>query len=429
MTSVRWLRSVDEVASCAPLLRRLVAASDRDLPAADPDFLARYVSHFEYGPSPTPELLIAEREGTPIGFLATRLGRRVVSGRFSVRERSLLVTHDHDRANLVSAPSDRSEAAAAIAGELVRSVRRTALDISGLIPGEPLHRALHRAAHSDIWATSFDIDLPSYCTVPVRYLSVQEYFRALSKTMRSNVSRQARRLFAAGEVAIIRAHGAGEVERLFPCYLDLEQRSWKYEAQAGILRAPKRTAFFGEIVAGRCGYEPSLVGISLNGVLIAALILGRSGNSMWALEMAFDAAYGSLGAGQLLLVLAMAEAIAQGTGSLGYLQHFSYFKTRWLAEETGVVSTRVVATGSPLHVRRLSAELLARRTRPDVLTETPAARVAETDGSGQVQHQALRAAGRPGDAEASAELLRRRVNPASLVTGPDAAALLPFPVR
>ena len=72
-------------------------------------------------------------------------------------------------------------------------------------------------ARSVWWAASFDIDLPSYCSVPVRCASVDEYFQALSKTMPSNVSRQARRLYAAGDVGIVRAQGPVEIERLFSC--------------------------------------------------------------------------------------------------------------------------------------------------------------------------------------------------------------------
>ena len=130
--------------------------------------------------------------------------------------------------------------------------------------------ALHgTAARSVLW-TSYDIDLTSFCSVPVQWESTESYFRALSKTMRSNVSRQTRRLFAAGEVELLLADGVDETAPLLPAYLDLEQRSWKQAARAGILRSPKRIAFFGEIVRGDAAYTPSMVGVVLDGMLIAA---------------------------------------------------------------------------------------------------------------------------------------------------------------
>ena len=127
---------------------------------------------------------------------------------------------------------------------------------------------------------------------------------------------------------------------------------------------PRRTAFFGDVVSGRAAYNPSMVGVVLDGVLIAALLLGRYGTGMWALEMAFDEEHRDLGAGQVLLVLAMEEAIGAGATSLGYLQHFAYFKKRWLAEETEVVSTRVVRRASAVHVRHLVGEAERRLRGP-----------------------------------------------------------------
>ena len=35
--------------------------------------------------------------------------------------------------------------------------------------------------------------------------------------------------------------------------------------EAGVLRSPKRTAFFAELVAGHAAYEPSMVGVILDG--------------------------------------------------------------------------------------------------------------------------------------------------------------------
>ncbi len=401
MTSIRWIRSAEELESAAPMLRSIASRADRPLPAADPDFLRSYAAHFEYSSQPlVPEVLVVERRGEAIGFLATRSSPHRVGPGLKVCARTLLVTHDHDRVNLVASPADEVEAADAVAEALLRRDNPTAIDITGLECGSPLHRALHeRAARSPLW-TAYDIDVPSFCSVPVAWESVAGYFAALSKTMRSNVSRQTRRLFAAGDVELLRADGVEETAPLLSAYLDLEQRSWKYAARAGILRSPKRTAFFADIVRGQAAYVPSMVGVVLDGVLIAGLLLGRFGKGMWALEMAYDDHHRDLGAGQVLLLLAMSEAIAAGTESLGYLQHFAYFKKRWLAREVEVVSTRVVRRGSSVHVRRLVAELDRRLNRPvrGVLMTGPGGRAAHSD-SGPVD----RVVGAQAEADADTE--------------------------
>ncbi len=442
MTAIRWIRSAEELERAAPMLRSIASRAERPLPAADPDFLRSYAEHFEYSSKPlVPEIVVVERRGEPIGFLATRSSRHRVSPGISVRERTLLVTHDHDRVNLVASPADEAAVADALAAELLRRGSPSALDIAGLTIGSPLHRALHRHAARSAWWTAYDVDLPSFCSVPVAWNDIGGYFGALSKTMRSNVSRQARRLFAAGEVELLRADGIDETAPLLPAYLDLEQRSWKLAAGAGILRTPKRTAFFGDVLRGEAAYRPSMVGVVNDGVLIAGLLLGRYGAGMWALEMAYDEHHRDLGAGQLLLLLAMSEAIAAGAESLGYLQHFAYFKKRWLAEEVEVVSTRVVRRGSPLHVRHLVAEADRRRgglvggagapvgpgARAAHTDADPAARVPggpTFDESGTRRQTSL-----PDAAVASRRLLSHACRSGVRIDRKRAEALLPFPLR
>ena len=422
------------------MLRAVASCAERPLPAADPDFLRSYAAHFEYSSQPlVPEIIVVERRGEPIGYLATRSGHHRVGPGVGVRERTLLVTHDHDRVNLVAGPADEVVVANAVVEELLCGSRPTALDVAGLTVGSPLHRALHeRASGLPLW-TSYDIDLPSFCSVPVRWESVESYFRALSKTMRSNVSRQTRRLFAAGEVELLRADGVEETAPLLAAYLDLEQRSWKHAGHAGILRSPKRTAFFDDIVSGRAAYTPSMVGVVLDGVLIAGLLLGRYGKGMWALETAYDDRHRDLGAGQVLLLLAMSEAIAAGADTLGYLQHFAYFKKRWLAEEVDVVSTRVVRRGSPIHVRHLVAEFDRRHSKP-VPGTLPVGRRLGSGNPGSVPDAAIssamvfpaapyRPARLPDAADASRRLLALACRSGVRLGRPAADALLPFPVR
>lgn len=431
MTSVRWLRGLEEIDRNRSVLVGLAHQTGRQLPFAHPDFLRAYVSHFEYSTEPPQaEVLLAEEAGKPIGFLATRVSRATVWSRLRTAERSLLVTHDHDRFNLVASPQNERAAARGIVAELLSHPCASALDIAGLVVGSPLHAELHaQARRAPTWSV-FDIALPPFSTVPVTYASLADYFGSLSKTMRSNVSRQGRRLFAAGEVELLTARGANEVSPLFPAFLDVERRSWKYSAQAGVLRSPRRTAFFRDVAEGRTSYEPILVGVVLDGVLIATLLLGRYGNEMWALEMSFDDQYGSLGAGHLLLLLAMREAIHHGVVAVGFLQHFAYFKRRWLATEVPVVSTRVVRVGSPLHVRHVGGNLLRRaatkvgRSPGDADSDDDVVSFAPSKSSARPHTSPI-----PRDDAASRSLLRNGSRPALFMNAARAAEILPFLVK
>ena len=433
MTSVRWLRGLEEIDRYRDVLVGLADQSGRQLPFAHPDFLRAYVSHFEYSTDPPiPEVLLAEEAGEAIGFLATRVGRAAAWSRLRVAERSLLVTHDHDRFNLVASPQNERAAAGGIVGALLAHPGASALDLAGLVIGSPLHAELHaQARRAPTWAV-YDIALPPFSTVPVSFESLGGYFGSLSKTMRSNVSRQGRRLFAAGEVQLLTARGAEEVSPLFPAFLDVERRSWKYPAHAGVLRSPKRTAFFRQVAEGRTSYEPILVGVVLDGVVIAALLLGRYGEEMWALEMSFDDQYSSLGAGQLLLLLAMSEAIHHGVVAIGFFQHFAYFKRRWLATDVPVVSTRIVRVGSPLHIRHVGGHL-ARRAAMRAGRSAKGADSGDASGDDVVSVGAVSSAGLPRqvprDAEASRRLLRNGSRPDQFMNAEQAAAALPFSLR
>jgi hypothetical protein len=358
---VRWITGRAVLDTHEQLLRSVAQSAAHPSPFAQPEFLRSYTDHFEYScDAPVPEIAVAYLGSAAVGFLATRVDTREVASKISISERVLLVTHDHDRLNVVAHQGIESPVALAFARALLERSGASAIDIGGLSVGSPLHRALHfLGSSSPRWAVS-DFPLPSYATVPVAYESMAGYFAALSKTMRSNVSRQTRRLYAAGDTRLLFANGPSAVSSVFPAMLELEQRSWKFPAEVGMLRNPKRTDFFTKVVEGEAAYQPSLIGIVLDGKLIGSLLLGSYANRMWALEMSFDESYSDVGPGQLLLLLAMHSAIEHGVSSIGFLQHFAYFKKRWLAEHEEVVSTRLVRVGSPLHIRRVGANVVAR---------------------------------------------------------------------
>ena len=121
-------------------------------------------------------------------------------------------------------------------------------------------------------------------------------------------------------------------------------------------------AFFRELVEGRAGVEPSFIGVVLDGILIAGLIVVANGAASperhggWCLEMSYDQAHAALGPGQLLLLLATGEALARRDGFLNFLQNFAYYKHRWGAAEIEVVNVQLIRRLSVHNVRATAGD-------------------------------------------------------------------------
>ena len=287
-----------------------------------------------------------------------------------------LAAVDIEQPSLLCAPEHQDRVAAALVDHLCRHEPHWGmLEFAGQRPGGALHRAMHAVANPAFRVR--DIAVEPYNEIALIWPDLVSYFRSLSKKMRSNISRQARRLFASGHVELILATKPQAVAAWFTAYCDLDTRSWKHGTKASINRDPRRVRFFREIVAGRAGFDPSFIGIVLDGVLVAGLIVGADpgapcgGRGAWCLEMAYDRGYAELGPGQLLLLMAVGEAIGRGDAFLNFLQNFAYYKHRWNAEAIEVVNVQLIrkfslhdARGRLGEFKPWSARLMAQRSPP-----------------------------------------------------------------
>jgi hypothetical protein len=124
------------------------------------------------------------------------------------------------------------------------------------------------------------------------------------------------------------------------------------------------------------------------------------------------------------LLLAMQQATDHDATSIGFLQHFAYFKKRWNAHHDEVVSTRLLLVGSPLHVRRLMAKASQRHTKVVGIESTQEWNEARRSALGSVKPHIR-------DEDVSRALVHAAlaVPGVTLVTVNDAASLLPFPLR
>ena len=274
----------------------------------------------------------------------------------------LLAPLDTDRPGILSLPEDEQRVATALVRHLCDNEKRWGMvEFFGQQRGNALHRASHAAAGSSFRAR--DIELEPYNEIPLAYENLCAYFQALSQKMRSNIGRQTRRLFANGETELVLAEDPQAATAWFDAYCDLDDRSWKRGTDASIQRHPRRVRFYREIAAARGGLDPSFIGVVFDGVLVAGLLVGSHATASprfhraWCLEMAYDQSRAELGPGQLLLLLAVGEAIRRGDQHLNFMQNFAYYKHRWKAEPIEAISVQLIRRASLHNVRASLGEV------------------------------------------------------------------------
>jgi Acetyltransferase (GNAT) domain len=297
----------------------------------------------------------------------------------------LMTTSDVDRPGIVARIGYEDAVAEAMLAHLIeRELDWTLLEWRAQERGSPLWEAAFARANPFLRVR--DVELDPYSEVHLQWPDVDAYFRALSKRMRSNVSRQARKLYASGRVELVLVNGSEATAAFFDAYGDLETRSWKHHSEAAMGRHPLRLKFYSRIVSGEAGIEPSLVGIALDGVLIAALINGRFGDRMWSMEMAFDESLDALGPGQLLLLLAVMDGLGKRCKSLNFFQMHGYFKRRWLANELPVANVQILRRPSLHDMKGLTGDAF-RWSKTRASRNSPGAVEDEQKASNGSEHQ------------------------------------------
>jgi Acetyltransferase (GNAT) domain len=304
-------------------------------------------------------LRIDELVDVPEAVMQRSVGLRkllaLAAKRLRASRLELMTTSDVDRPGIVARLGHEDTVAEALLAHLIeRELDWTLLEWRAQERGSPLWRAAFARANPFLRVR--DVELDPYSEVQLQWPDVDTYFQALSKRMRSNVSRQARKLYASGQVELVLVNGSEATAAFFDAYRDLETRSWKHHSEAAMGRHSLRLKFYSRIVSGEAGIDPSLVGIALDGALIAALINGRFGDRMWSMEMAFDESLDAMGPGQLLLLLAVMDGLEKRCKSLNFFQMHGYFKRRWLADELPVANVQIIRRPSLHDMKGLTGD-------------------------------------------------------------------------
>lgn len=341
-----------------------VALDAINLGAARPDpfstfsFLEHYYEHDEFFPGGegfTLWLLVVFRGEEPIGYLPLKYTPEQRLG-LQASKVSFLVLHDTDRPHLVARTEDTSE----VAGVCLRWLAERGKDWSllefhqqeagsplAVLPTE-LPRRRYRMAY---W------DCHENATLHLRWSTLAAYYAELSPNLRSTLARQTRRLSESGYAEVVSSRDPACLPALFELYLEVEARSWKAQAGAGVGRSALREDYMRAMLLNPHLLEMDIKILLLDGVAVSGIITGMFGAKRYLLQLAYDAALARLGPGSPMLALCVRDCLLAGNTEFNFLNGFAVYKTRWLADITPTRVVQIYRRGSLPDWRRRAGDL------------------------------------------------------------------------
>lgn len=350
-------RSLEALAPWRDALDALVLASPRGSPFHTVEYLAAFLADDEYAPADSePLLLVARDDDRPVGFLALR--RRTDRGFGRRRRIELLTTHDMAHPGLVARAEDEARCAAAFIEYLQRRERgwsflelreQEAGSALAELPGLDRRRYRVRTIRNN----------PS-TVVELAGTSYDDWLARIRSNHWRRFCRRVRSLLGAGHVEFVACEGRAPALALLDLYLELEARSWKVAARAGIARHPRRLALFRRMVQLETCDAPLFHFVLLDGVPIAGLLSLRNAGVAYGMETAFDERCARFAPGNLLFLLVLRDAYERGLRALDLLSNYAYYKSQWGATVTESQAVQAYRRFSRYHLRATIGELRRR---------------------------------------------------------------------
>jgi CelD/BcsL family acetyltransferase involved in cellulose biosynthesis len=359
---VEAFRSLRAVAPLRAELDALNLASRKPSPFATFEYMEAFVENDEYGTKDEEVLVLAAFEGERlIAYLPLRKHRERVRGiRFG--RIGVLVSHDTDRPHVVARREDEARACEAFYRHLLERERGWSLLELAMQDAQSGLRKLPPLAPWRFRAYRFPT-MPN-ATLDLRaYGSLADYFRALGSSHRHDVAKSARRLLAEGRVEFVAGDEPRARAPLLELYLDVERRSWKEEAHAGVRRDPRRVAFYRALARPEQPMPLDVKLVLLDGLPIAGIVDGIFAGDAYGLETCFDRDYEDLSPGHFVVLLSVGRALARGLRGYNLGGNYAYYKAQVGAVVTETEAVQVYRTFSLPWFKRVAGEL-KRRLRP-----------------------------------------------------------------
>ena len=375
------LRSFKDVAPLRAQIDTLNLASRRPCPFSTYAYIETFLAHDEEGTRDAEVLFLTAFQGDElVGFLPLRKHRDSLL-HVPFHKVDVLVAHDTDRPHVVARPDDEARCADAFYRFLLeREHGWSFLELAM----QDADSSLREVPHLDpmrFYARKFDT-MPN-TTVPLTYPSFAEYFNVIAGSQRKNMARLSRKLIAAGVVEVVASSDARAREALLELYLDLERRSWKEAAHAGIRRSPRRIAFFRALCAPNAPFEMGFDFVLLDGLPIAGLVSRGFEGTLHGLETCFDREYEDLGPGHLLTLMSIRRAMDDGYRAINFNGNYAYYKASigGVVTETSAVQIYKVGRLPWLKARAGEIKRRLRPVGPNGDRFNPARRAVSQDGA------------------------------------------------
>ena len=358
---MRCFGSLEETAFLREDVNALNRAGTRPDPFSTFEFFENFLRYEKFFPQDQNLrlwFLAAFDAGRLVGYMALKqLTHKVLGLRASKID--FLVTHDADRPQLVARPEHALAVSEAFYAYLLERKREWSfLEFRQQDAASPLFPPPAAARLKGYLVREW----PSLDngTIPLRWDTLDAYFKSFSPKFRSNVSRQMRSLLAAGEVEYLASSDPAITPALFELYHSIEPRSWKSRAGAAIGRYPQWVEYFKGLLDARQPMRVSIQLLLLDGVPVAGFISGAFMKRLYALHMVYDERLSRLAPGSALLLMAMRQAIDGRYALFNLLSGFGYYKVRWQAQMTETRIAQIYRAGSLLFWRRVLGDWMRR---------------------------------------------------------------------
>src|SRR5262249_27830065 len=207
-----------------------------------------------------------------VGDLALKLvALRVLGVRTFKLE--VLATDGNDRRRVVSRPEDLGLVTEAFYNFVIGKKGGWSFFYLGVQDGK-----------SSLFPAAVTVDFKGYLvrsrtvqanrTISIRWSTLGEYFKALSRGSRSNVRRQMRKILAAGDVEFIESSDPITTPAVLELYRKIEPYSWKSRSNEIIGPDPRRVEYFNGLLDPRQPMRVSIHVLLLDKLPIAGVILG-----------------------------------------------------------------------------------------------------------------------------------------------------------
>lgn len=334
---VEAVRSLAELEPLRAALDALNGRSRRPCAFSTFEYIRSMLLHDEFAVATDRLLVLCGYRGEElIGYLPLRSSRARVLG-LPFRKVTMLVSHDTDRPHVVARGEDEQACCAAFFRHLAGRERWSSLELA------------FQDEESRLWPPPLSPwrfhcrrfeNLPSI-TIPLQAKSIGEFYRSFPGEFRNTVGRMSRRLFRAGRVEVISSQDPRASRPLLDLYMDVERRSWKVAARAGISRHPERLAFFQSLCEPDQKLKLAHDLILLDGVPVAGMVSGTFEDRFYAFETTYDSAYADLSPGYLTWLMAIRHGLVQGLRSYNLQSAYSYYKERWSGVSTPTWAVQV----------------------------------------------------------------------------------------